>query len=193
MSYDAEKLQTNWETFSKLCGRLSDDGINKLLETLDERLVLCPASPRENQYGAYPGGMIEHVLQVTSNMRNLAQAYNVDVPIASILSVGLLHDIGKVGNLEEDYFIEQDSDWHREKLGQMYKYNEDLNKMSVSHRTLWLLQRFGVTLTNDEWLAVQLAQGSHFEENRFYVGHEPTLAMLLQQAKAMTIHQAKNI
>ena len=45
MSYDAEKLQANWETFSKLCGRLSDDGINKLLETLDERLVLCPASP----------------------------------------------------------------------------------------------------------------------------------------------------
>ena len=193
MSYDAEKLQTNWETFSKLCGRLSDDGINKLLETLDERLVLCPSSPRENQHGAYPGGMIEHVLQVTSNMRNLVKAYDVDVPIASILSVGLLHDIGKVGNLEEDYFIEQDSDWHREKLGQMYKYNEDLNKMSVSHRTLWLLQHFGVTLTNDEWLAVQLAQGSHFEENRFYVGHEPTLAMLLQQAKAMTVHQAKNI
>ena len=193
MSYDAEKLQANWETFSKLCGRLSDDGINKLLETLDERLVLCPASPRENQYGAYPGGMVEHVLQVTSNMRNLATAYDADVPIASILSVGLLHDIGKVGSLEEDYFVEQDSDWHREKLGQMYKYNEDLNKMSISHRTLWLLQHFGITLTNDEWLAIQLAQGSHFEENRFYVGHESTLAMLLQQAKAMTIHQAKNI
>ena len=193
MSYDAEKLEANWETYSKLCTRLSDDGINNLLEALGQRLILCPASPKESQYGAYPGGMIEHVLQVASNMRNLAKAFSADVPVASILKVALLHDLGKVGNLEEDYFIEQDSDWHREKLGQMYKYNESLNKMSVSHRTLWLLQSFGTELSHDEWLAVQLAQGSHFEENRFYVGHEPTLAMLLQQAKAMTIHQVKNI
>ena len=93
--------------------------------------------------------------------------------------------------MEQDYFIDQDSDWHREKLGQMYKYNEDLNKMSVSHRTLFLLQHFGIELAKDEWLAIQLAQGSHFEENRFYVGHEPTLALLLQQAKATTIHKSK--
>lgn len=192
MSYDTEKLEANWETFSKLCGRLSDDGITDLLETLGQRLVMCAASPRENQYGAYPGGMIEHVLQVTSNMRNLVKAYGVEVSVAAILKVGLLHDIGKVGDLDEDYFVEQDSDWHREKLGQMYKYNENLTKMSVSHRALWLLQNFGIELTHDEWLAVQLAQGSHFEENRFYVGHEPTLAMLLQQAKAMAVHQAKN-
>ena len=69
-----------------------------------------------------------------------------------------------------------------------------LNKMSdLSPNPLAATVHFGITLTNDEWLAIQLAQGSHFEENRFYVGHESTLAMLLQQAKAMTIHQAKNI
>ena len=86
-----------------------------------------------------------------------------------ILKVGLLHDIGKVGSLTEPLYEEQDSDWHREKLGQMYKYNENLERMSTSHRTLWLLQNFGVTLTNDEWLAVQLAQGSHFEEKSAFI------------------------
>jgi hypothetical protein len=122
-------------------------------------------------------------------MRTLNKALGTKVPISSILKVGLLHDIGKLGDLETDYFVEQDSDWHREKLGQLYKYNEDLEKMSTSHRSLYLLQHFGVNLTKDEWLAIQLAQGSHFEENRFYVGHEPSLALLLQHAKQQVIHR----
>ena len=186
-----EQIQLNWETFEKLSRRLSDDSLNKLLDDLGERLVMCPSSPREDQYGAYPGGLIEHSLKVCATMRTLNKSLEFELPVASILKVGLLHDLGKLGDLEKDYFVNQDSDWHREKLGQFYKFNEDLNKMSVSHRTLYLLQHFGITLTNDEWLAIQLAPGSHFEENRFYVGHEPSLALLLQQAKAVTIHRSK--
>ena len=189
---DFEKLQSNWGMFEKLCGRLSNDNLNNLVSELGEKACMCPASTRLDQYGAYPGGMVEHVLKVTSTMRTLNTSLEYDLPTASILKVGLLHDFGKVGNLDTRYFVEQDSSWHREKLGQMFKYNEDLNKMSVSHRTLWLLQHFGVELTSDEWLAIQLAQGSHFEENRFYVGHEPTLAVLLQHAKAVVIHKDKN-
>jgi 5-enolpyruvylshikimate-3-phosphate synthase len=102
-----------------------------------------------------------------------------------------LHDLGKVGDLENDFYVEQDSAWHREKLGQFYKYNEDLSKMSITHQTLFLLQHFGVTLTRDEWIAIQLSGGSHFEENRFYVGSEPTLALILQQAKQITVHAMK--
>ena len=180
-----EQLESNWNTYENLCKKLSDDNLNKLLDTLGERIVMCPASPREDQYGPYPGGMVEHSLRVTATMRKLNSALEFGIPVQSVIKVGLLHDLGKVGSLDKDYFINQDSDWHREKLGQFYKYNEDLNKMSVSHRTLFLVQHFGITLTNDEWIAIQLAQGSHFEENRFYVGHEPTLALLLQQAKQL--------
>ena len=127
-----------------------------------------------------------------STMRTLNSALELNLSTASIIKVGLLHELGKVGDLTKRYFVEQDSNWHREKLGQMFKFNESLNKMSVSHRTLWLLQHYGVTLDNDEWLAIQLASGFHFEENRFYVNHEPSLALLLQQAKATTIHKVKN-
>jgi hypothetical protein len=186
---DIEKIQDNWVTYEKLCGRLSDHHLNELLEAVGERIVMAPASPKEDQCGCYPGGLIEHALDVTIVMRTLNKALGTKVPISSILKVGLLHDIGKLGDLETDYFVEQDSDWHREKLGQLYKYNEDLEKMSTSHRSLYLLQHFGVNLTKDEWLAIQLAQGSHFEENRFYVGHEPSLALLLQHAKQQVIHR----
>ena len=185
---NVEDLQKKWEKFDGLCRRLSDQGLNRLLDDIGQRLVVCPASTKLDQYGACPGGMIDHALSVTTVMRKLNGAMGWELPIASIIKVGLLHDLGKVGDLENDYFVEQTSDWHRDKLGQMYKFNEDLNKMAVSHRTLWLLQKYGVELSNNEWLAVQLAQGSHFEENRFYVGHEPTLALALQTAKRLVIN-----
>ena len=188
MQTDMKKIQSNWGTYEKLAKRLGDDNVGKLLDTLGERLVVCPASSKKSTVCSFPGGLIEHSLEVTRVMRKIISYLELDIDVKSILKVGLFHDVGKVGDLEKDYFIDQDSEWHRDKLGQLYKFNENLNKMSISHRTLFLLQHFNVNLTNDEWLAIQLSQGSHFEENRFYVGHEPTLAMILQQAKQMTIH-----
>jgi len=187
-----EDIESNWAMFEKLCKRISDQNINLMIDALGERLSVSPASTRTDQYNAHPGGLVKHSLDVTSNLRSMNDAHNLNLPIRSIILVGLLHDIGKVGDLNSDHFIPQDSDWHREKLGQMFKYNENLNKMSVSHRSLFLLQSFHVKLTQDEWIAIQLASGPHFEENRFYVGHEPTLALALQQAKSLTVHQFKN-
>mgnify|MGYP003115863716 CR=1 FL=1 len=186
-----DNIEETWNTFTKLCGHISDQGLNDLIEELGERIILCPASTKEDQYSAYPGGLVEHALEVTAVMRTLNDALGFNLPIASVLKVGLLHEIGKVGDLKVSQFIDQDSDWHREKLGQVYKYNEDLQRMSVSHQTLYLLQHFGVNLTKDEWISIQLSQGSHFEENRFYVGHENSLSLLLQHAKKIVIHKSR--
>ena len=191
MTNDIEQIKSNWETFEKLCKRLSDHNLNKLLETMGERLCICPASMRSDQYGCYPGGLISHSLDVTSAMRSINDSFDMGLSISSIIKVGLLHEIGKIGDLDKQLFVDQDSDWHREKLGQLYKFNEDLERMSTSHQTLYLLQNFGVHLTKEEWITIQLSQGSHFEENRFYVGHEPTLAIVLQQAKRVVIHKSR--
>ena len=184
-----EKIESNWKTFEKLCKKLSDPNIDKMIDELGERIVMCPASPKKDQPGCFPGGLVQHSLDVALTMRSLNDTLGYNLSTAALLKVGLLHDLGKIGSREKSYFIDQDSDWHRDKLGQLYKFNDDLNKMSVSHRTLCLLQSFGAELTTDEWIAIQLSQGSHFEENRFYVGHEPTLALVLQQSKASTIHK----
>ena len=188
---DATKMENNWETYQKLLVKACGTQAESLFETLGERIVMCPSNMKEDQGGAYPGGMLEHVLSVTMKMRKLSQALEWNLDQVSIIKVGLLHDLGKVGDLENSLYVEQDSDWHREKLGQMYKFNEGTQRMSVSHRTLYLLQSFGLTLSSEEWLAIQLASGSHFEENRFYVGSEPTLALLLQQSKAIVNHESK--
>ena len=186
---DFDKIESNWKMYESLIGKLSDDNLDSLMSDLGERLVLCPASTKTDQYGCAPGGLVHHALRVTDAMRKISSALGYDISTASILRVGLLHELGKVGDVENDYFLEQDSDWHREKLGQLYKYNEDLQKMTVSHRTLWLLQHYGVVLTRDEWEAVSSAQGNHLEENKFYAYTKNNLTKLLQAAKALVINE----
>jgi len=196
MELDFDQIKSNWDTFERLCRKAfeneQDELIGSLLDTLGERILACPASTKLEQGGAYAGGLVEHALTVTSRMRKLAQAHEVTQDVKSILRVGLLHELGKIGGLEEDLFIDQDSNWHREKLGQMYKYNEALPKVAVPHLTLYLLQHFCVQLTRDEWLAIHLSQGSHLDENRFYIRNEPMLAVLLQQAKQAVLLQSKD-
>lgn len=190
MNLDIDKIESNWQTYEKLLKRLCDDNLNNLLDNLADRLCTCPASMKIDQYGCTPGGLIQHSLDVTATMRNLNDSLELGLTVSSILKTGLLHDIGKIGDIENDYFLSQESEWHREKLGQMYRYNENIQKMSLSHRSLFLLQHYGVVLTEAEWIAIQLAQGSHFEENRFYARSEPTLGLILQQAKSLSIHRS---
>lgn len=183
-----EDIEKNWNVFESLCDMINDENVGVMVGSLESRLVSCPASIKKDQYGAYPGGFVEHAVIVTNYLIKLNKLYSLNLSKESMIKVGLFHELGKVGNLEHDLFLEQDSKWHLDKLGQMYKYNEKIQKMSISHRTLFLLQYFNIRVTEEEWIAIQISQGTHFEENRFYVGFEPSLAMLLQQAKAAVIH-----
>ena len=182
---DFETIKSNWDTYEKFCNKAVKHGMGDLIEALGERLITTPYSTHEKDGGCYPGGLVESALETASKMRNLAVSFDLGIETSSILKVGLLHELGKVGTLEDDLFVEQDSSWHREKLGQFYKYNENVPKSTIPDRTLFLLQHFGITLTNDEFYAIRLSQGSHLEENRFYVGAEPNLAKCLQMAKRL--------
>lgn len=186
---DIQRIENNWETFTQVLGRLNDDNIGLMLDSLGERIAACPSSMKIDQPGCHPGGLVENSLEVTSVMRSLNDSLDYGYQIQSLIKVGLLHDIGKIGNLDKEYFLPQESEWHREKLGQMFVYNPDLQKMSVTHRTLYILQNFGVSLSEEEWIAIQISSGTHFEENRFYVGSEPTLALCLSHAKQIVNHR----
>ena len=184
----ADNIEKNWNKFESLCKRFDDEGLNQLLDQLGERIAVCPGSIKTEYAGCYPGGLVDQSLKVSSLMRKINETLEEDqrAPVPQILKVGLLHDLGKVGDLQSDHFLDQDSDWHREKLGQLYKYNDVLPKMTYAHRTLYLLQHFGVKLDPEEWEAIATAGGPHLEENRFYVGSKNLLAKILCSARLLS-------
>ena len=91
-----------------------------------------------------------------------------------------------------DCYIPQDSSWHREKLGEMYKYNPEIPFMPVAVRSIFTLTQYGIALSHEEYVAILIHDGWILEENRKFIFKEPTLAMVLQMADYIATKQEKN-
>ena len=105
------------------------------------------------------------------------------------------HDLGKVGDLEHDYYIPNDSDWHRKNQGMLFKHNPKIEYMTVTDRALWLLQHFGVSMTQNEFIGLRLTDGMYEEANKsYYVAYQPerqlrsNIAYILHQADMLATH-----
>lgn len=175
-----EKVEPNWKTYSKLLDRFKDEGINNLLENLGERLCVAPANPREEQYGCYPGGILDSSLKITATMKKLHKLHGPIAPMQSVIKVGLLHDIGRIGNLSVEWLTEQDSDWHHDR-GFHFKQNYDLTNRTHTQRALFFLQHFGVSLNEQEYDAI-ISLEDQVSRN--------SLASILIHARNMLINQA---
>lgn len=148
---DMEIIKTNWNTYKTILGRLGDENIDNMLESVGERLCLAPANNNNKQYGCYAGGIVGTSTKLAKAMQALNEFHGNPVDIKSVYKVGLLHDVGRLGTLTEDWLLPQDSDWHREKLGNMFKYNVELPMMTHLHRTMLLLNQFQIKLTEEEF------------------------------------------
>lgn len=180
-----EKITKNYDKFVALCANLGDraPAVKAMIDHLGDRLVMAPASSREAYHNAWPGGLIDHSLRVLQLTIKLVKAYEFDFPRESLIISALFHDLGKVGGITEDHYIPAD-EWQK-KRGQPYTYNPKLQFMSSAHRGLFLLQHFGVKLTEDEFMSILLNDGPEAEENRIYSMKEPTLAVVIHQADRM--------
>ncbi len=195
MELTPEQIAENFEKFRSFMEKLGDraEPALALVDHLGERLAMCPASARKEYHAAFPGGLVDHSLRLLSNALKLCKTFNWEVPKDSLIIGCLLHDLGKVGDHEKDYYVPQDSDWHREKLGEMYKHNKEILYMTVPDRGVWLCQHFGLKLTQDEWLAIKLNDGQYAEENAPYKMKEPLLADVVHLADYISCKQEKNL
>jgi hypothetical protein len=193
MSLSPEEIAANFDKFRSLCERLADRSTAALalVDHFAERLALCPASGRKEYHLAEPGGLVDHSLRVLGNAMKLCKAFEYNLPKDSLIIACLFHDIGKLGDLEQEYYLPQDSDWHRDKLGEMYKHNKDIKYMTVPHRGVWLCQHFGLKLTQDEWLAIMLNDGWVLQENKAYCLKEGTLVSVVQTADYLATKHEK--
>lgn len=182
-----EKIAENFEKFESLCKRLGDrsENVLKMVEHLGERLALCPASARVEHHSCFPGGLVDHSLRVLTTAGKLAKTHGCEFPLESLIISCLFHDLGKVGDENEDYYVVQKSDWHRDK-GMLYEYNEKISYMSVPHRSVYLMQRFDIKLSQEEYLAILLNDGQYVEANKPYAMREPLLSMIVHQADAFS-------
>tara|TARA_Y100000310_G_scaffold270538_1_gene284425 strand:- start:521 stop:973 length:453 start_codon:yes stop_codon:yes gene_type:complete len=83
--------------------------------------------------------------------------------------VAMNHDLGKVGDLENDYYVPNDSEWHRKNQGKIYNHNPNLHYMTVSDRSIWLLNQFDIKISEVEHLGIKLTDGLYDKANEPYL------------------------
>ena len=198
----AEQIQVNWERYIKLIkesfSKERTDLLIPFLKKYQDRIMMMPSSAKNWHHSAFAGGYIDHILRVFSCAIKLHSTWgemggNLSTYTPEEMKfAALFHDLGKMGQQEGEYYQPNDSKWHVEKLGQIYKFNTDIPAMKVPERSLFLLQEIGCKVSQNEYIAIKIHDGLYDESNRFYYisGQKETrlrthLPLLLHQADHM--------
>ena len=183
MSLTSDKIQKNWEDLIGCIKSTFDDSypnnrrekLLKMYHDLESRMMFAPASGRNYYHNCFPGGYVDHILRVTNFSQlqyDLWKSNGADVDNYTreeLLFVAMHHDLGKVGDLENDYYVPNDSEWHRKNQGKIYNHNPNLHYMTVSDRSIWLLNQFDIKISEVELLGIRLADGLYDKANEPYL------------------------
>jgi hypothetical protein len=159
---------------------------DELMTFLGESFIKAPATAMRDQYNAFEGGLIDHLLNVTKYavIFNNALPESDRVSQDSLIKVCLLHQIGKA-----HLFTPCTSEWHRTNQGKMYEFNNELIAMRVSERSLYYALNYGVKLTDEEYAAISMFDKT---DDKMAEYHNTTLGDLLKTASLFAIKSAKN-
>lgn len=150
MSLTQEKIVSNtkkyFETATKL-GFMNEE----LMQFLGEAIIKAPASELLDYHNAFEGGLIDHLLRVTTYAVKINETLpdSLKVDKNSLVKACFLHQIGKT-----NLYTPCTSEWHRKNQGKMYEFNEDLKAMRVGERSIYYATSHGVKFTEDEYVAI---------------------------------------
>jgi hypothetical protein len=180
-SYTETELLANYELFiNSLPKYFSGDRLEKLKKLYSEeefgyRLTTAPASAKEHFHNAYPGGYLDHINNVLVTSFGVKKLYEfrggtIDFTDEELAFSAIHHDLGKLGDKEQgEYYLPQDSEWHRKNKSEIYKFNSQLQYMDVTDRALFILQQYQIVCTWKETLAIKLSDGLYHEPNTSYL------------------------
>ncbi|MBC8146935.1 MAG: hypothetical protein H8E98_02985 [Bacteroidetes bacterium] len=171
-----DELIVNYERLTKIAETyFSEDRMKKVSELLnffEVRASTAPASGNINYHNCYAGGYCEHVLNVIDFAlkikENIWTDPKLDCTEEELVFSAFFHDFGKLGDRDNEYYLPEESQWHIDKMGRLYKINPNIPFMKVPDRTLFLLQDFGIKYTIKEFYGIKLSDGLYDESNKPY-------------------------
>ena len=173
----AEQIQENWDKHLKIVDHyITGDRRNRvsyMLEQLAEIYIMAPASGKTWYHNAFAGGYVEHVNRVVEYALKQMKLYasmggTIDFTEEELVFAALFHDLGKLGDGEKPNYIPQTDKWRQDKLSEMFTFNPDLDFMLIPDRSLFILQKFGIQVSQKEWLGIRLHDGVFDKANEAY-------------------------
>ena len=196
-----EQIQENWNQLRQLINdtfkgeRL--DKLNHMYDYFEDRMCMAPASGKEHYHNAHVGGYVEHVLHVIDCAVKLKKLWEdsgatINFSDEELIFAAMHHDLGKVGDMKNDYYVPQESEWHRKNQGSIFTHNGELQYMTVTDRAIFLLSQFEISMTEWEYVGLRLTDGLYEEANKsYYMTYNPDFS--LKSNIAYILHQADSM
>lgn len=197
-----EQMAENLAKFYSMIDKyISGDRKDKLLDMykdIEETLVTSPASTKISHHNAFAGGYLDHVIRVTEAALVFEKVWDKfgqskNYTTEELAFSALNHDLGKLGTNEQPVYIPNQSQWHRENQGLMFNYNPAITHMRIAERSLFVLQSYGIPVSENEFLAIRLHDGLYEEANKqYYITYNKdtelrsNIAYILHQADLMS-------
>jgi hypothetical protein len=178
------------------------DGIENLLNYLENECDFFSAPASTKYHGSYAGGLVDHSLNVFYNLKEelnfiFGKGYTKRYSDESIVIVSLFHDLCKIGRYTEYYKNVKDEEtgiWGQQKC---YKYNQDYFTMGHASLSLYTIQKY-IKLTEEEAQAIYWHMGaydlSQYSDSMqlFHAFQDNTLAFALHRADMLATHVCEN-
>jgi hypothetical protein len=199
MQLTAEQIQNNWDKLITIIKETFEgerkENLLKMYNHFQERMMIAPASGQSHFHLCVPGGYVQHILNIIHYSKEFYKlwkdngAYVDDYTEEELIFAAMHHDLGKAGDLEQDHYIPNPSEWHRINQGKIYTNNPDLNFMTPPDRAIWILNQFGITMSQNEYIGIKLTDGMYDEGNIQYLkSYAPEKK--LKSNMAHILHQA---
>ena len=199
-----DQIQENWQQLRDLITDTFEgerlEKLNEMYDYFEDRMIIAPASGKEHYHNAHVGGYVEHVLHVTDCAVQLKKVWEdnnatINFSDEELIFAAIHHDLGKVGDMNNDYYVPQESEWHRKNQGSIFTHNSKLQYMTVTDRAIYILNQFGILMTEWEYVGLRLTDGLYEEANKsYYISYNPdwslksNIAYILHQADSMATH-----
>ncbi len=151
------------------------DNLVDMYNSYSEKVMFAPASGIEHYHNCFVGGYVDHVIRVTKcadQLYALWRGMGADMSgytREELMFAAINHDLGKIGDTTQDYYVPCPSEWHRKNQGKLYDINPHIQNMSVPHRSLFLLQNHGIKVSQNEMIGILIHDGMYDEANTKYL------------------------
>lgn len=171
-----EQIESNWKRLIGFIEEAFDgerqENLLKLYNEHENRIAAAPASSKTHFHSAFIGGYVHHVLNVMKIAPKISALWeSIDGEKVwtdeELFFVALNHDLGKIGDLKHPNYVETMDDW-KKKRGMEFETNPDIIYMPVEDRSLYLLQHYGVKMTQREWVGIKTHDGLYSDGNKSY-------------------------
>jgi hypothetical protein len=183
MNLSAEQIQANWEKHLKIVDTfITGDRKNRLKDlyiVLADEMIMAPASGKPSFQNAFPGGYIDHVNRVVHCALKTKALWEemgttIDFTDEELVFSALNHDLGKIGFKGQPNYLPQTDQWRKDKLGEIYTHNSELPFMLIQDRSLFILQKNRIEMSENEFLAIKLHDGLYDDVNKpYYITFNP--------------------